>query len=131
LFNTFRQYVKTYPNIDPVSYLSELHRYGIIYHQFYNYPPETSEGLFFRRIEVLDTTTIFPLLLQIFDRLNLPKNTNQRQFILADIESFLVRRMICELSTKNYNNLFLEVVKKISEADTEKFGTIIRTHLLS
>jgi len=34
----------------------------------------------------------------------------QRRAILTDLESFLVRRMVCELGTKNYNNLFLEAV---------------------
>jgi len=111
LFNTFRQFVKSNPSIDPIDYLAELHRYGGIYFQFYHYPPETPEGLFFQRVNALDTTTIFPLLLQVFDKLDKPQQVKQKLSILNDLESFLVRRMLCELGTKNYNNLFLEVVK--------------------
>ena len=39
--------------------------------------------------------------------------------------------MICELSTKNYNNLFLEALKQIAEAEPDQFGSILRTYLLS
>jgi hypothetical protein len=131
LFNTFRQYIKSHKDIDPATYLAELNRYGKIYYQFYHFPQDTPEGLFFRRIQALDTTTVFPLLLIIFDKLAKPEFFLQRQLILTDLESFLVRRMVCELGTKNYNNLFLEIVKKISEADPGQFGAVVRNYLLS
>ncbi len=131
LFNTFRQYVKAHPAIDPANYLAELHRYGQIYQQFYHYPPNTPEGLFFKRIEALDTTTVFPLLLEIFDKLGKPEQALLRRSILTDLESFLVRRMICELTTKNYNNLFLEARKQLSEIALDQFGLALRTYLLS
>ncbi len=131
LFNTFRQNVKENPSKDPADYLAELHRYGKIYHQLYNYPLDTPEGLFFHRIEMLDTTTLVPLLLHVFDKLGKPEQSDLRRSILTDIESFLVRRMICELTTKNYNNFFLEVVKLVAAADPNQFGTILREYLLS
>lgn len=131
LFNTFRQNVKENSAKDPADYLAELHRYGQIYRQFYNYSPDTPEGLFFQRVVALDTTTFFPLLLHIFDKLGKPEQSQQRRSILTDIESFLVRRMICELTPKNYNNFFLEAVKLVAEADPNQFGSILRTYLLS
>lgn len=131
LFNTFRQYIKTHPEIDPAVYLADLNRYGILYYQFYHFPPETPEGQFFRRVEALDTTTVFPLLLTVFDKLGKPENSEQRQSFLTDLESFLVRRMICELGTKNYNKLFLDVVKQLKDAEPGQFEAIIRTYLLS
>ena len=131
LFNTYRQYIKDHKNIDPATYLTEMNHYGKIYYQFYHYPPETPEGLFFWRVQALDTTTIFPLLLAIFDKLGGPEFAQQRQSILTDLESFLVRRMICELSTKNYNKFFLEAVKLLKDAEPGQFYSILHTHLLS
>lgn len=131
LFNTFRQNVKSNPSKDPADYLAELHRYGQIYRQFYNYQFDTPEGLFFQRVVALDTTTFFPLLLHVFDKLGKPEQAQQRQSILIDIESFLVRRMICELTPKNYNNFFLEAVKLVAEADPNQFSSILRTYILS
>ncbi len=129
LFNTFRQYVKKHPEIDPATYMVDLHRYGLLYLQFYTYSPDTREGLFFRRIQALETTTIYPLLLIVFDKLGKPKHDNQRRAILTDLESFLVRRMVCELGTKNYNNLFLDAVKQFADCDPAQLGSGIREFL--
>lgn len=131
LFNTFRQNVKANPSKDPADYLAELNRYGQIYHQFYNFPLETPEGLFFHRIEMLDTTTVIPLLLHVFDKLGKPEQAGPRRSILTDIESFLTRRMVSGLTTKNYNNFFLEAVKLVAEADSNQIGGILREYLLS
>lgn len=131
LFNTFRQHVKEHSDIDPTTYLSDLNRYGKLYQQFYTYSAETPEGRFFARIQALDITTIFPLLLIIFDKLGKAEHDAQRRAILIDLESFLVRRMICELGTKNYNNLFLEAVKRVIDCEPSQIGPEIREHLLS
>lgn len=131
LFNTFRQYVKDHPKTDPETFLFDLNRYGQIYHWFFTFPEDTREGLFFRRIQALDTTTVFPLLLLVFDKLGGVEYEKQRHSILTCLESFLVRRMLCELSSKNYNKLFVEIVQKIIDADPNEYGTIIRSHLLS
>lgn len=129
LFNTFRQYVKKHPEIDPATYMVDLHRYGLLYQQFYTYSADTREGLFFRRIQALETTTIYPLLLIVFDKLGKPKHDKQRRAILTDLESFLVRRMVCELGTKNYNNLFLDAVKQFADCDPAQLGSGIREFL--
>ncbi len=39
--------------------------------------------------------------------------------------------MICELGTKNYNNLFLEAVKRVADCDPNQIGPEIQDHLLS
>lgn len=130
LFTTFRQYMKQHPDLDPEYYLAELHRYGQLYRQFFAYPIETPEGMFFRRVEILDTTTIFPLLLQVFDRLSKPSQASMRQELLAALESFLVRRMICELTTKNYNNLFSEAGKMLVKVDGPDMPKTLREFLV-
>ena len=130
LFNTFRQYVKKHPEIDSATYMADLNRYGQIYKQFYDYPADTREGLFFRRIQDMEITTIYPLLLIVFEKLGKPEFEKQRRAILTDLESFLVRRMICELGTKNYNNLFLEAVKKFADCDPNQLGSCLRGFLL-
>ena len=130
LFNTFRQHVKSHSSKDPADYLAELKYYGEIYHQFFNFPLETPEGQFFYRMAMLDTTTVFPLLLHIFDKLGRPEKAKLRRAILTDIESFLVRRMICGLTTKNYNNMFLEALKLVVDAEPDQFRAILQTYFL-
>jgi len=131
LFNIFRQHVKLHPAVDPAHYLAELRRYGQVYYSFFHFPPDTPEGLFFQRMSVLDTTTMFPLLLQIFDALGRPAFDKQRRAILADLESFVVRRVICELTPKNYNNLFLNASKLLAVTPPDQYGAALRMFLLA
>jgi hypothetical protein len=131
LFNVFRQHIKSHSSKDPADYLAELKRYGEIYHQFFNFPPGTPEGQFFHRMAMLDTTTVFPLVLHVFDKLGTPKAAKQRRAILSDIESFLVRRMICGLTTKNYNNIFLDALKLVADAEPDQFRSILQSHFLA
>ncbi len=86
LFNTFRQHVKEHSDVDPTIYLSEMYRYGKHYQQFYTYSAELPEGRFFTRIQALDITTIFPLLLIVFDKLGKAEYDTQRRAILIDLE---------------------------------------------
>ena len=129
IFNTFRQYVKTHPEVDPIKYLKDLHRYGLIYQHFYNTSPETREGLFFKRIQTMDNSTVYPLLMIVYDKLAKPEHETQRLAILSDLESYLVRRMVCELGTKNYNNIFLDAVKKFIDCSPEQLARLIREYL--
>jgi hypothetical protein len=63
-----------------------------------------------RRLQGLEATTIYPLILEAFRRL---QDDNLARF-LAVIESFLVRRMICRLSTRGYNELFVTALKELA-----------------
>jgi len=40
---------------------------------------------------------------------------NERKAILKLLESYLVRRNICRLTTKNYNNLFISIIQKLKK----------------
>jgi len=88
-------------------------------------PTEPEEMTFVRRWKTLDAGVVTPLLLQLYstsaDRLP-PAN---RVRSLHAIESFLVRRMVCRLTTKDYNRLFLELVKALQERPTEAADDVI------
>ena len=99
-----------------------------IFYNFHRYKPETPEGRFFDRMQALDITTIYPLLLFAFDRL--AEDTKQRNELLADLESYLVRRMVCGLTTKNYNRILLDVKIKLKSGGPN-LVTIAREHLLT
>jgi uncharacterized protein with ParB-like and HNH nuclease domain len=71
------------------------------------------EKRFFHVIENLNITTIYPLVLYLYKELN---NTKDRLKCLELLESYLVRRNICKLTTKNYNNLFTSIVKSIKSS---------------
>ena len=67
--------------------------------------------LFLYRLEAIDTATVYPLLLlatKIWEN-----KQNELNNFLVILESYLVRRMICGMTTKNYNRHFTDVIKDI------------------
>lgn len=129
LFDTFKTFVGK-QNGDPETHLASLRRNGDLFYGFYNAPRNTPEERFFDRMGVLDITTVFPLLLFVFDKYKSPKNTSALHAFLLDIESFFVRRMICGLTTKNYNRLMLDLQSHL-QANGSDLANATRTFLLN
>ena len=128
LFLIFRNYVGQ-NQASTQHYLRQFQEYSDIYKSFDLFPLDSPEGLFFYRLRQLETTTLFPLLLEIFRTHSSPEKRTDRLMILRDLESFLVRRQICQLTTKNYNRFFLDVIQQLQRQDTFD-ATDIRTILL-
>jgi hypothetical protein len=109
LFLTFRSYLRQSGKSLPEA-MAQIGAYGDIYSRL-----DTGEGLegyewaFVQRLGTLDTTTVIPVLLRIFHDADLVA----RRPILEALESYLLRRMICGLTTKNYNRLMLELVRRV------------------
>jgi hypothetical protein len=96
--------------------LATLQAYSRIFHDFFLPDPETRLGEFIARLRILDTTTVYPVLLFLLSKENgVP--FGEVDGILTDLESFLVRRMVCGLTTKNYNRLFLSLLKRMRAAE--------------
>lgn len=73
--------------------------------------PETPEGRFFDRLDLLDTTTMLPVALLLFRSDEV--DPERRRTALRIVEDFLMRRMICGWTTKNYNRLGADLVKAL------------------
>jgi uncharacterized protein with ParB-like and HNH nuclease domain len=94
-------------------HLKALARYSVAFRKFAEPPKNSRLETFLRRLEAIDTATVYPLLLMASDQLY-AKNLIEFNKFLNVLESFLVRRLICGLTTKNYNRLFLEVIKALN-----------------
>ena len=64
---------------------------------------------FGRRLQPFDTTTTHPLALRI-STADMPDSEKATMF--NDIVSYIVRRAVCGLTTKNYNNWFTSVLRQ-------------------
>jgi len=69
------------------------------------------------RLAVLDTSTIYPVLLYLLVGAGDRVSPDEVDGILVDLESFLVRRMVCGLTTKSYNKLFVGLLRRLRDAD--------------
>ncbi|MGW1901989.1 DUF262 domain-containing protein [Streptomyces hirsutus] len=75
--------------------------------------PATPEGRFLHTVGVLDANTVLPVLLWLVTRFD----EDDRAGAMMALDSYLMRRTVCRLTTKNYNRLFLELLKELKAKD--------------
>lgn len=109
-YTAFRDQVQ--PNDDPETHLQSLRDYADVFRSFDHLPPESRENLFFERLSTIGVVSLHPFLMDLFVRLN--GRRAELLAILVDLESFLVRRMVCQLNTRGYNRLFLDALKALT-----------------
>jgi hypothetical protein len=94
-----------------------------VYEGFEQFPAESREGLFFYRLSELDTTTVFPLLLEVVKRYGTDDKDALRE-IMGDLESFFVRRTVCQLTAKSYNKFVVDLLRELHDANDYSPGRI-------
>ncbi|WP_280510532.1 DUF262 domain-containing protein [Nocardia farcinica] len=95
-------------------FLIELARYAQIYDELDSGNIGTdTERRILTRLEIVDTQTITPILLWLFAH----TDGIVRQRALELLEAYVIRRAICRLTSKNYNRLFLELLRRLSTSD--------------
>ncbi|MDE3735922.1 DUF262 domain-containing protein [Pseudomonas resinovorans] len=99
-------------------HMALLKGYAEHFREFSNPAAGSRLAKFLHRLAVIDTSTIYPFLLLCSQQLR-PNQQAEFDAILTVIESFLFRRMICGLTTKNYNRLFLDLIRHL-----EKVGAV-------
>lgn len=124
LFNAFKSFVA---NVKPeegslipapttaAGHMQQLARYAKIYHLFEAPGAHHRLDQFMKRLDAIDTTTVYPFLLLAYDKL-MPDHQDEFDQILDVIEAFLVRRLVCGLTPKNYNRYFIDLIKWVDKA---------------
>ncbi|MEU4167101.1 DUF262 domain-containing HNH endonuclease family protein [Streptomyces sp. NPDC026665] len=113
LFLTFRRYV-TNARMPLTALMQHLVGQASVYRRLTDdQQPATAEGRFLRTVNVLDANTVVPVLLWLTTRFD----ESDRAEAIAALNSYLVRRTVGRLTTKNYNRLFLELLKELKAKD--------------
>jgi hypothetical protein len=86
-------------------------------------------GLFCRRLRLLDTATPIPMVFYLLEH----HKTDAPDFLQAigDIESYLVRRFICGLTTKSYNRIFIKRLLAEMAEEGKSDAATLRAKLLA
>lgn len=117
LFDRFKVFFRTTNGHCAAKHMAMFRAYADAYRGFDAYPRNSREELFFYRLREMDISTLHPLMLEICLRYAAPGDQAKRVQVMQDIESFLVRRMVCELTPKNYNRFFSDLINKARKAD--------------
>ncbi|TDK50357.1 DUF262 domain-containing protein [Antarcticimicrobium luteum] len=112
----------------PEDRIQTIKKYGEIYREIVEGHESPRIKTFLDRLKVMDIGTAYPFLLKLFDVLG--ARADLLSEVLSDIESFLVRRMVCRLSTRGYNRLFVDLIAEI-EGEPDQIPQRIRVSLLS
>ena len=129
LYDAFREHAESMPGDGVVALLAELRDYSRIFTSFESDGAPEAERTFFETLEVLETMTVYPILMSAMLRHG--KKRSQIHSIMQDLESFLVRRMVCQLTTKNYNRLFLDLLVAMLDGPPEGDAGRVRKLLLA
>ena len=115
LFNNYKKFITKY-NVDRLNLISEILEYAKIYKDNLDfskvdkdYGDDTPSEYGIERINTIiygmEANTIIPYILFVLKNV---ANKNERNAIFKIVESYLMRRYICQSSNKNYNRLFSE-----------------------
>jgi hypothetical protein len=113
LFTDFKRYL-TSRGGSVSGLLAELAAYTSVYRSFEEASQTTAKGRFLYRLNVMETTTAYPVLLWLYGPQGL-EDPAELDKSVGVIESWLVRRMLVRATTKNYNAVFLALLKTLSE----------------
>jgi hypothetical protein len=129
LFREYQKFMEYAGERPAEQYMAEFRRYADHFRRFLTLQDESREGRFFHHLAIMDTTAAFPLLLWLYEWTRDRQDVAEaRTAILGDLESFLVRRMICRLQPKSYGRLFLNILKALSQSgdlSRQAFGKLL------
>jgi hypothetical protein len=130
LFAAFKDFAVGRPELAAEDHLRLLAENAVVYRSFSEAPRDSRKAKFFQRLGVMETTTAYPFLLGLYHRFGEHEEEAGLDAILADLESFLVRRTICRLTTKSYGRLFVELLVRLKEGDADP-AEAVRSFLLA
>jgi hypothetical protein len=81
------------------------------------------------RLDATSTTTPWPLLLFLYSEAEIPERQAEKGALAID--SFLMRRAICRMTTKDYNRLFNALLRTVKESDPTTAGDALSSGLAS
>lgn len=109
--------------------LQEIQFYSAFYYRLFEHRDDDRLATFGRRLRIMDVSTIYPLVLFLFVERE-QETAAEMDGILTDLESYLVRRLICGLTTKSYNRIFVKLLTDLRKAGSLS-RDVIQQHLLT
>jgi hypothetical protein len=123
LFREFKDWWSKQPSGDLQAAKASLHdirRHADIFRCFLSASGGSGTGDRLWHLRAVDTSTIYPVLLFLFSEEHVnPSRVSESSLpqLLIDLESFLVRRAVCGLTSKNYNNIFMKLLADLGRLD--------------
>jgi uncharacterized protein with ParB-like and HNH nuclease domain len=125
VFYYYKLFVINQSNFESIEVeLKELNRYSKIFKRLTHPVDNSLFGRLSKRLIDMGITTIYPLLLYVEGDIKISNSDKER--IYKYLDSYVTRRFLCGLTTKNYNNVFLEYLKFFKKTKcSQKFKDLL------
>ena len=115
-----------------LDYLKELCKFSIYYERFI-YPERESDPdvqKYFCRLNRIEVTTAYPLLLNLYDNY-MEKKITKDIFVetLKILENYLIRRFVCGAPTDRLNKIFSATSPQIASEDSDNVVEVLKNVL--
>jgi len=114
LYNEYKDWIKAsnpFPTVK--AELENLSKYRTCFRDLVQPDQNTPIGRFSAFLRIFDLSTVYPLVLGM---MGAGLADDELSGMLEDLESYIFRRAVCDLGTKNYNRFFLTVLGKLAKA---------------
>jgi len=114
LYNEYKDWIKAanpFPTVK--AELENLSKYRTYFRDLVLPDPNTPIGRFSAFLRIFDLSTVYPLVLGM---MGAETGNDELAGMLEDLESYIFRRAVCDLGTKNYTRFFLTVLGKLGKS---------------
>jgi hypothetical protein len=135
VFATFKRFLLDRPELDTLELIQRIHRAALVYEDIIQKGAQSNGevdrvALFAYRADAMQSDVVKPLILAMLDpdrAAPIPAAVIDR--IIDDVESWLVRRMLVRVTSKNYNRTMAELVSIVRVASPENVHNEVRSFL--
>ena len=127
LYLSYKKYVGSGRAGTAAERLNRFKSLGLIYKRLIQGVEDLRFKTFLYRLDAMGTGTAYPFLISLLE--SHPGETELHNRVASCVESFLVRRMVCRLSTRGYNRLFLDLIP-LTSWDADELVEIVEIRLL-
>jgi uncharacterized protein with ParB-like and HNH nuclease domain len=122
LYVDFKDYAKNGSKpLSATQQLNMLDTYGRHYLELIGGRGDLPIARFGRRLQAYDMTTAHPLALKISTS---DIDSTEKTAMFDTIVSYIVRRAVCGLTSKNYNNWFMSILRQLSKGLTSNVALV-------
>ena len=123
LFESYRRWILDKRPFDNVMQeLESISATAAVERRLFEQDKQDALGRFGRFAEAFDVSTAMPLVIYLATE---PDVGHRLEYALQALESYILRRDICGLTTKNYNKLFVGMIGRLRDAEGDKVDAMI------
>lgn len=132
VFTEFRDHVAFVPDADVEEVLAELAADAAVHRSWDGLPVgSAAERFHYRVLNAMDTKVVAPVFLWLTRHPATEMPNAQRDKALGAVESWLIRRMLARVTSKDYNNAAIDLLRALVEAGPSVAGDTAESFLAS